>query len=309
MRHTFIAGLVLGLTFSLIVILSPSTVADDDSNLSIERVANLPQMIKPVDLDKTFNFAGEVMPDNFDTHERLDRELLVNAYWQSSTLLNIKAANRYFPIIEKILKENGIPEDFKYLAVAESSLRNVSSPANAKGFWQFRKLAAKEFGLEVNDEVDERYHLEKATRAACQYLRQLHDRFGNWTNAAAAYNVGPTNFARSLRDQKEDSFYDLNLNAETSRYVFRLIAIKEIMSNPQKYGFYLDESEKYSPLDEYYEVVVDKSVDNWGDFAKEHDVSYRVLKVYNPWLLDNKLTVIKNTYHIKIPGKANASKE
>ncbi|NNE27357.1 MAG: lytic transglycosylase domain-containing protein [Saprospiraceae bacterium] len=261
----------------------------------------LPQIIEPVDLNKGFEFAGEKMPDNFDTKERLDRELSVNAYWHSSTLLNIKAANRYFPVIESILKANNIPDDFKYLAVAESNLRNVSSPASAKGFWQFRKLAAKEMGLEVNSEVDERYHVEKATEAACKYLKKLHKRFGNWTNAAAAYNVGPTNFSRILEKQGEGSFYDLNLNDETSRYVFRLIAMKEIMSTPDKFGFYLDTYEKYPPLGAYKNVTVDKSVPSWGDFAKEHNITYRMLKIYNPWLRDTKLTVINNTYQVKIP--------
>lgn len=268
-------------------------------------LSSLPQVIESVDINKQFDWAGEIMPSNFDTRERLDRELSVNAYWQSSTLLNIKAANRYFPVIERILAEEGVPDDFKYLAVAESNLRNVVSSANAKGFWQFRKLAAKEMGLEVNDEVDERYHVEKATRAACKYLKQLHRRFGNWTNASAAYNIGPTNFSRISKKQGEDSFYNLNIGEETSRYLFRLIAIKEILGNYQNYGFYIDISEKYPPLDNYYEVTVDKSVDNWGDFAKENGVTYRMLKVYNPWLRDHSLTVIKNTYQIRLPRKIN----
>lgn len=275
--------------------------ADNDIESSEKMIANLPQVVEAVDLEKSYSFAGEPMPSHFDAMERLDRELLVNAYWQSSTLLNLKSANRYFPTIEKILSEEGVPDDFKYLAVAESSLRHVSSPANAKGFWQFRKLAAKEFGLEVNDEVDERYHIEKSTRAACQYLKQLYNRFGSWTNAAAAYNLGPTNLSKALNDQKEESYYDLNLNSETSRYLFRLIAIKEILQNPQKFGFYLSPNELYQPLDNYYEVEVSSSIENWADFADQYNVSYRMLKVYNPWLRDSKLTVIKNRYKIKIP--------
>lgn len=263
----------------------------------------LPQMIESVDLNKEFDWAGELMPRNFDNRERLDRELLVNAYWQSSTLLNVKAANRYFPTIERILAEEGVPDDFKYLAVAESNLRNVVSSANAKGFWQFRKLAAKEMGLEVNDEVDERYHVEKATRAACKYLKRLHKRFGNWTNASAAYNIGPTNFSRILSKQGQSSYYDLNLGEETNRYIFRLLAIKEVLKNHQNYGFYVDISEKYPPLDNYYEVLVDKSVDSWSDFAHNNGTTYRMLKVYNPWLRENKLTVINNTYNIRIPRK------
>jgi len=295
---------ILGLSIGLIIGLSTQFSRVEANLIDIENkpvVSTLPQIIEAVDLDRTFTFAGEVMPNNFDNKERLDRELLVNAYWQSATLMHIKAAYRYFPTIERILAENGIPDDFKYLAVAESSLRHVSSPANAKGFWQFRKLAAKEFNLEVNDEVDERYHTEKATLAACKYLKQLHKRFGSWSNAAAAYNVGPTNFRRTLNNQGQDNFYDLNLNSETSRYVFRLMAIKEIMTNPSQYGFYIDDSKKYQPLDNFYEVTVDKTVNSWSAFAKEHGISYRMLKVYNPWLRDTKLTVINNTYKVKIP--------
>lgn len=293
-------GLLTGCVLVVCLMALPIN-ADNDTESSEKMIANLPQVVEAVDLEKSYSFAGEPMPSHFDAMERLDRELLVNAYWQSSTLLNLKSANRYFPTIEKILSEEGVPDDFKYLAVAESSLRHVSSPANAKGFWQFRKLAAKEFGLEVNDEVDERYHIEKSTRAACQYLKQLYNRFGSWTNAAAAYNLGPTNLSKALNDQKEESYYDLNLNSETSRYLFRLIAIKEILQNPQKFGFYLNPNELYKPLDNYYEVEVSSSIENWADFADQHNVSYRMLKVYNPWLRDSKLTVIKNRYKIKIP--------
>ncbi len=300
MKLKFVLGLSIGLIIGLSTHLSiVQANLIDEENRSI--VTTLPQIIEAIDLDKTFTFAGEDMPNNFDNKERLDRELLVNAYWQSATLMHIKAANRYFPTIERILAENGIPDDFKYLAVAESSLRHVSSPANAKGFWQFRKLAAKEFNLEVNDEVDERYHTEKATLAACKYLKQLYERFGSWSNAAASYNVGPTNYRRILNSQGQDNFYDLNLNSETSRYVFRLMAIKEIMTNPSHYGFYLGDNEKYQPLDNHYEVTVDKTISSWSEFAKEHGVSYRMLKVYNPWLRDTKLTVINNKYQIKIP--------
>ncbi len=263
----------------------------------------LAQVIKGVDTHGAFDWAGQALPNNFDVRERLDRELLVNSYWQSNTLLYLKKAHRYFPLIERILREEGVPEDFKYLAVAESGLMHVSSSARARGFWQFRKLAAKEFGLEVNDEVDERFHVEKSTRAAAKYLKQLHRRFGNWINASAAYNVGPTNFAKILKAQGEESFFDLNLNAETSRYIFRLVAIKEIMKNPNAFGFYLDEQHKYAPMDSYYEVRVDKSVPSWKNFASQYGISYRMLKVYNPWLRDNKLTVKKNVYQIKIPKK------
>jgi len=299
MNNKLVLGIIIGLLLG--ISLANNYISATEEGVSSANV--LPQIIEPVDLNKTYTWAGEVMPDNFDTRERLDREMLVNAYWQSSTLLNVKAANRYFPTIERILAEQGVPDDFKYLAVAESNLRNVVSSANAKGFWQFRKLAAKEMGLEVNDQVDERYHVEKATIAACKYLKQLYRRFGSWANASAAYNIGPTNLSRYLSAQGAESYYDLNVGSESSRYIFRLIAIKEILSNPQQYGFYVDQHEKYPPLDNYITVVVDKSVPSWKEFAKQHGVTYRMLKLYNPWLREGDLTVIKNTYQIKIPRR------
>jgi hypothetical protein len=261
----------------------------------------LPQVVKAVKVEKTFDFAGEAMPLNPDTRERLDRELSVNAYWQSSTLLNIKLAYKHFPMIERILSEEGIPDDFKYLAVAESGLRNVGSHAGAKGYWQFMTGTGKEYGLEINSEVDERYHLEKSTRAAAKYIKWMYNKFGNYTNAAGAYNVGPTKFTKEMKAQGEESYYNLNLNLETSRYVFRLLAIKEILKNPEQYGFYLDPADYYQPEVSLKEVVVDKSVPSWKEFAHQHGLTYRMLKFYNPWIIDSKLTVINNTYKVKVP--------
>lgn len=261
---------------------------------------NLPQAVKSVPILEGLSWAGEPMPLNPDTRERLDRELSVNAYWQSSTLLNLKSANKYFPTIERVLAEEGVPDDFKYLAVAESNLRNVTSSASAKGYWQFRSAAAKEWGLEVNSEVDERYHLERSTRAAARYLKHMYKRFGSWANASAAYNVGPTRYASLLRDQGEDSYYDLHLNSETARYVFRLIAMKEIMQNPSGFGFEVQPSELYPPTDTY-QVEVNSSVTDWPSWSSAHGVSYRMLKFYNPWLIDSKLTVKNNTYHVELP--------
>ncbi len=273
---------------------------DEEKKTNTEVLHALPQIIRTPTIASP-SFAGEAMPVNMDTRERLDRELSVNAYWQSATLMHIKSANKFFPIIEPILAEEGVPDDFKYLAVAESSLRNVQSSANAKGFWQFRKAAAKELGLEINDEVDERYHVEKATKAACGYLKKLHKRFGSWANAAAAYNVGPTKFARTLKEQGQSSFYDINVNSETGRYVFRLIAIKEIMKDPERYGFFVEPHELYERIDNVYYVEVDKSVKSWAEFSKHNGVTYRMLKYYNPWLRDAKLSVIKKKYMIKLP--------
>jgi len=290
-------GLISGAMFTFLIFVSSQEPATTHTKAN----TNLPQQIHSAIENKTYTFAGEAMPDNFDNRERLNRELSVNAYWQSNTLLNIKKANRYFPLMERILAEEGVPDDFKYLAVAESDLRNATSHANAKGFWQFRTGAGKEMGLEINDEVDERYHVERATRAAAKYLKILRKRFGNWTNAAAAYNVGQGNFNSSRKKQQEFSFFNMNMNIETNRYLFRLIAIKEIMSSPESFGYYIQPNELYPPLDDFYEVVVDSSVSNWSDFAKEKGITYRMLKVYNPWLIDNKLTVKKNTYQIKVP--------
>ena len=300
--------IISGLIFGSLVFVSYTNLEDpSDKGTPITAEvaeAHLPQIIKAADLNNTYTFAGEVLPlDNFDAVERFDRELMVNSYWQSNTLLNIKKSYRFFPTIERILAENGVPDDFKYLAVAESNLRNATSSAGARGFWQFRKLAAKEYGLEVNDEVDERYHLEKSTLAAAKYITWLKKKFGTWFDAAAAYNVGPTRYTSLLRSQEQDHYFDLNLNSETSRYVFRLMAIKEIMASPKQYGFYLEDSDKYKPLSDYYEVEVSTSVTSWAKFSKEHGISYRLLKIYNPWLKENKLTVLKNKYLIKVPNK------
>lgn len=291
-------GLVLTLGFGMIMMNSSSD-SEVTPPITVE-LHDLPQIVKAPKINQGLTFAGETVPINVDTRERLERELLVNSYYHSSSVIALKNASRYFPIMDGILAEEGVPLDFKYLSVAESNLSNVISSAGAKGFWQFMKGASSDYGLEVNSEVDERYHLEKSTRAAAKYLKSLKNSFGTWANAAAAYNMGPGNMRSNMRSQGEDSFYDLNLNSETSRYVFRLIAIKEIMSNPSGFGFYLDLDDEYQPWNTY-DVEVTASIPDLGKFAREHGVSYRILKYYNPWLLDNKLTVKKNTYYIKFP--------
>ena len=209
---------------------------------------------------------------------------------------------RFFPVMERILEEEGVPTDLKYIAVAESALRNAVSPAGAKGIWQFMKGTGTEYGLEISSEVDERYHLEKSTRAAAKYLRSLRQRFGSWANAAAAYNMGGGNMNKRLREQQADNYFELNLNEETSRYYFRLVAIKNILENPRAFGFYLDKEDYYQPLDDYTTEEVSEAVESWGAFAKERGISYRILKVYNPWLIDSKLTNrAGKTYEIRIP--------
>ena len=257
-----------------------------------------------IDLPEKLDFAGERVPiEDPDVYERLDREFLINTYWQSNGLLYIKRANKYFPIIEPILKRNNIPDDFKYLALIESGLTNAVSPAGASGFWQFMKSAAKEYGLEVGDQVDERYHLEKATQAACDYLNAAKRSTGSWTMAAAAYNAGVAGMNRQANLQETNNYYDLWLNNETSRYVFRILAVKEIMKNPKKYGFIFDKRHLYNELPTY-SVMIDSSITNLISFAKQYNITYKDLKIYNPWLRDRKLeNKDGKTYYIKIPKK------
>lgn len=269
----------------------------------INDLERLPQVITSIPLKDKYDFAGEHVPiENFDVKERLERELLVNSYWHSSTVLNIKNASRFFPMFEQILFEHDIPDDFKYISVIESNLRNETSPAGAKGFWQFMSSVGKFYGLEINSEVDERFHLEKATVAACKYIKDSKRRFGSWTAAAAAYNMGDTRFKKEQELQKTSSYYDMNLNAETARYLFRILAVKEIISEPATFGFKLDPSELYYPLNDYYELEVKTSIPNIGSFAEEHGTTYRMVKLLNPWLRTSKLTNKSGkAYKIKLP--------
>lgn len=247
-------------------------------------------------------FCGELAPiENWDILERLERELLVNTYWQSNMMLMLKRSGRYFPTISEILKEEGVPDDFKYLAVAESGLTNAVSSAGARGMWQFMKSTATSYGLTVTSEIDERYHIEKATRAACAYLKKAKDELGSWTLAAAAYNRGLPGIKRDLDAQKVENYYDLHLNSETSRYVFRLLAIKLIMNTPQNYGFDLNRKDYYEPVNTNT-VTVDSSLWNLAEFAKEQGTTYKTLKLLNPWLRDDHLTVKPgDSFEIKLP--------
>ncbi len=255
-----------------------------------------------VEIPSEFEFAGEKMPLHLpDIRERFDRELLVNTYWQSNGLLMIKRANKYFPVIEPILEENGVPDDFKYLAVIESGLTNARSPAGARGFWQIMKPTGKEYGLEVNSNVDERYDLEKATEVACKYLKKSKDRFGSWTLAAAAYNAGNAGVSKRLESQQVNDYYDLLLGEETGRYVFRIAALKLILSSPEKYGFNFDDEDLYKHIPTR-KVMVDSAVANMADFAQRFGINYKTLKIHNPWLRENKLdNASKRTYYIEIP--------
>lgn len=248
------------------------------------------------------SFSDEKVPlDLPDVKERFEREIYVNAYWQSNMILLMKRANKFLPIIEEILLKNAVPEDFKYLAMVESGLLNVASPAGARGFWQFMPETAKEYKLEVNDDVDERYHLEKSTLAATRYLKASYGKFGSWTSVAASYNMGMTGLGKRKSEQKMSSYYDLLLNEETSRYLFRILAFKEIFEQPRKYGFELSGKDLYE-MPNFRELKVTQTVPSLADWALRHNSSYKELKIYNPWLRSSKLTVANGKeYIIKIP--------
>lgn len=260
--------------------------------------------VKAAKLPKSLELAGERVPiEKYDIRERMDRELLVNTYWQSNAMLLIKRAHKFFPIIEPLLEKYGLPDDFKYLCVAESALINVPSYKGAAGYWHFMPATGREYGLEVNRNVDERYNLEKSTYVAAEYLKRAKKRFGSWTLAAAAYNAGSGRISKRLREQKVTDYYDLLLNTETGRYVFRILALKEIMSNPKKYGFVFDQEDLYT-FPETREINIDYPIPNLADFAKQYGVTYKELKLVNPWLRETKLNnVSKKIYTIKIPIK------
>jgi membrane-bound lytic murein transglycosylase D len=260
------------------------------------------QKVKSFRGPDTLYFAEERVPiENFDTRESFDREINTNAYRHSSTILLIKRSHRYFPIIEPILKEYGIPDDFKYIAVAESDLSNAISPVRATGFWQFMEATAKEYGLEINKAIDERYHLEKSTIAACRYFLKSYDKFGNWTMVAASYNRGSSGINKQIDIQKESNYYDLLLPEETSRYIFRILSFKTIFSDPEEYGFHIPADHLYPPV-EYTTLKVDTSVSSFAEFAQMHGTNYKILKGFNPWLRQPYLNNDSGKeYKIKIP--------
>ena len=253
-------------------------------------------------LPQSLSFAGEEVPlDVYWVREALDRELVINCYQHSKTLRILKLSSRVFPTVEKILKEEGVPDDFKYLCVAESGLENVSSPANAGGYWQFIPSTAKVYGLEVGTDVDERCHLEKATRAACKYLKKMKNQFGSWTMAAAGYNRGDGGLQAAVDDQKVHNYWDLWLNSENSRYVYRILSFKLIFENPQAYGVAICPAQMYPPI-ETKTVKVTTSIASLPRFAEEHHVTYRELRNLNPWIRNNKLTVASGkSYDIALP--------
>lgn len=257
-----------------------------------------------LEIPEVLDFSEEVMPlQSPDIRERMDRELLVNTYWQSNGLLLIKRSHRYFPVLEPILKSYGIPDDFKYLALIESGLQNVTSPAGAKGFWQIMKSTGKEYGLEINTNVDERYHLELSTHVACRYFLKAKEKFGNWTLTAAAYNAGIRGIINQLEKQNVSEYYDLLLGEETGRYVFRAVALKEIFAHPKKYGFNFTSNDLYSTIPTS-KIKVDTAVTDFVQFAAKFGLNYKQLKIHNPWLregfLNNKS---RKLYTLDIPQK------
>jgi membrane-bound lytic murein transglycosylase D len=278
--------------------------SDDDYQQVFQKKYSVFSLALPTNL----TFANEDVPlDNFDVRESLDQELLVNTYWQSQTIMFIKRANKYFPEIEAILKTKGIPEDFKYLVLAESELKNAVSPSGAVGIWQLLKGTAKDYGLEVNAEVDERYHFRKSTEAACDFLSDAHELFGSWTMAAASYNMGRKGLMRQANRQKQQNYYDLLVNNETGRYIYRILAIKLILENPDQYGFHVREEDMYFPVPTY-EVKIDSSIKDFADFAKDHSINYKLLKYFNPWLRESFLTnKNQKEYIIKIPKEGYRS--
>jgi len=277
-------------------------VQDAPSDDNLEKKIINDYNVYALNVPENLNFAGEPMPLNDpDVLERMDRELLVNTYWQSNALLMFKRANKYFPVIEPILKKHGIPDDFKYLAVIESGLTNAVSPAGAKGVWQIMPKTGREFGLEVNNNVDERYNLELATEVACDYLKTAKEKLGSWTLAAASYNAGMAGVSNRLKDQNVKGYYDLLLGEETGRYMFRIVALKEILNNPAKYGFNFRHKDLYKTIPTY-KVAVDTAVTDFVKFSEGFGINYKILKLHNPWLrephLNNKS---RKQYFIEIP--------
>lgn len=279
-------------------------ISEEVKNVTTNNDLSGPSKVIDAPIPEQIDFAGEFAPiADIDIRERLDYELTVNMYYHSKMQFYLKRANRWFPVIEPILKEEGMPEDFKYLAVIESALSQATSPSGAKGFWQFMNGTGKEYGLRINKEIDERYHVEKSTRAACEYLRKAKKKFGNWTAAAASYNMGKAGLSNRMESQYSENYYDLRLNNETSRYIFRLLAIKEIMENPKKYGFNLEQRSLYQPY-ETEVIVVDSAINDVAAWAVEKGTNYKVLKKLNPWILGNSLpSYAGSKFEVLLPNK------
>jgi hypothetical protein len=303
-RKTVLTALVLAGTAFIILSIAQSFKGFDNAAARVNRQVDTIYNIKSFKLPDEVTFAGERMPlDNFDTRESLEREILTSAYRHSSTILIIKRANRYLPMIEKILKKNNVPDDFKYLVAAESEYSNMVSPAGATGFWQIMPETGKEEGLEINNVVDERYDVEKSTQFACDYFMKSYEKFGNWTLAAASYDGGRAAVDEQIDIQHQHNYYDLLLSDETSRYIFRAVAYKLIISDPENYGFKIEKSDLYPEL-KYKELKIDSAIIDFSAFAQKFGTNYKMLKLLNPWLRKPFLTPKPNKeYLIKIPSE------
>lgn len=300
-KKYFIAFGVVLVLISIVKLFSYSF-TDNLSDAAYQDYFNASYKTFSIRIPKNLNFAGEKTPiTDFSVREATERELVVNTYWQSQSLLLHKRANRWFPIIEPILKNNEIPEDFKYIALIESQLTNVVSPQGATGFWQIIESTGSGYGLEISDEVDERYNVAKSTEAACKYFKEAYKQFNNWTLVAASYNLGMGGVQGQLDKQKVSSYYDLALTEETARYVYRILAMKEIISRPKVYGYMLRKKDLYPQL-ATKKITVDSTIHNLADFSLAQGVNYKILKLFNPWLRTNSLTNEgKKKYVIEIP--------
>lgn len=302
-KKYFVSVLLLVVLF-LSVKLFVFSLSGDDEDQAHQDYFSSNYKVLGVAIPKEIQLAGETVPlYKFNVREGLDRELTVNTYWQSQGLMMHKLVNRWFPVIEPILQKNGIPEDLKYIVLVESGLINTVSPAGATGYWQLMESTAKVYGLEVNNEIDERYHLEKSTEAACKYFKEAYKEFENWTLVAASYNMGIGGIQKQLNKQRVNNFYDLLLNEETSRYIYRILAIKEIISHPQNYGYILRKKDLYPPIPTE-KIKIDSGIHDLAEFALKQGINYKILKYFNPWLRKNFLTN-KNgrEYIIAIPAK------
>jgi membrane-bound lytic murein transglycosylase D len=306
-RHLFMISFAL--TVVLAVVLAATGYTGVDSDLVVPADEQL-FTVNGVEIPGNVTFAGEPVPlDLFDVKESLERELLSNAYFHSQTIRLIKMANRYFPQIEPVLRKNLVPDDFKYLAVAESGLAQAVSPAKAVGFWQLLKGTAQEYGLEVRTDVDERYSVVKSTEVACLYLIDSYRKYGNWTMTAASYNAGRRGMDRQIERQNKENYYDLLLNEETARYLYRVIAFKLIFEDPAAYGFNLSEKDLYPEIP-VFTVEVDSAVADFVDFADLYGTNYKILKYLNPWLRDNKMSNPSHKrYEILIPENGYRRKD
>lgn len=303
-----ILGIGLGLVLSNVFI---SAEKEDINNK--KEIIEVPEYQTPYTVFQPYIpdeviFCGEKVPlENFDVYESLDLEMIANTYRHSMTILYLKRANRYFPQIEKFLKENGLPEDLKYICVAESGMSNVVSPAGAAGFWQFMKSTGIEYKMTIDKNIDERYDYNKSIIAATEYFKKAYNYFGNWTLVAASYNMGMGGLKKELDFQRVKTYWDLNLNDETSRYVYRIIALKLIMDNPEIYGFDISDENLYREI-KTIEVAVDTSINDLVQFAFDHGTNYKMLKYFNPWIMGNSLiNLSKKEFKIKIPVKGERS--